>query len=715
MKTKRIEVLEYTINDQYLLFELALKNNNYKLGLIARDGHKIYPIKSVSNNDGELQIDLSDLMKIIPIEYGRFDFFIEDDNNIKYYLVLKNFRDTEIWKRYFYQHYIDKESPLYINLYISLQGNFSLVIRNKHYVDATERNYLYYHEITDIHSKGNKLRLSVNIKMKNANNMKINSVVLKLQSNEKNILEEGTIEDRSYFCDEMKLNIVFAHIDQTLEEPLNYSMYIEFEENGIKINLPINFVSKLLYNKMKNLKKPILMKIDNSKKVIEVVMSKDGYIRYVCREKTKLDSTSSKIKIIISNLMSCFYKIKNPILFIYEKNAMTAQDNGFSFFKYMYNNYDNRNFYYIINKNSPQLKTTLKYKRNVIYQYSLKYFFYLMHSRYLMISSESRMHLVGSNQYTGVINNQLRKRKHLFLQHGIIAAKKVPMFKKNTNGETDVFCVSSEEEKTIVTKKLGYNESEVIITGLSRWDEMNNQPNPNLVLYMPTWRSWMEDIGTDGFLQSNFYQNIDMFINDKNLIEFLELQSINLVICLHPKFNRFSIEFHSKSKNVKIARQNDFKINELVNKASILISDYSSIMWDFAYLEKPVILYQFDQSEYLKNTGSYVDLNKEFLANIVINKEDAIRTLKNLLFNDQKEKQNYTLNSKKWFFYKDKNNSKRILEFIEGHYSELMEYKNEVPYESIKLSYLKKLITKRDIINQNQNKHGKIATKELWN
>src|SRR5690606_39175487 len=135
-------------------------------------------------------------------------------------------------------------------------------------------------------------------------------------------------------------------------------------------------------------------------------------------------------------------------------------------------------------------------------------------------------------------------------------------------------------------------------------------------------------------------------------------------------------------KNIKIARQNDFKINELVNKASILISDYSSIMWDFAYLEKPVILYQFDQNEYLKNTGSYVDLNKEFLANIVINKEDVIRILKNLLLNDQKEKQNYTLNSKKWFFYRDKNNSKRILEFIEGHYSELMEYKNEIPYES---------------------------------
>lgn len=701
MKENIIEILDYSINNDYLEMKTSFKKKIVKIELISRKTKTKYHLEFINNNDGIISLDLSSLKSKLPMIYDRLDFLVEDGNQENYLFFLKDYKKFDIWKRYFYQSSLQEANPLFINLYFSLRGTLSLVIRNNYYVDSAERYFNYRHEILNVHSKKSTLELTVKLNINNIEDFSIMNVIFMLQSNKKNTKDYGSAKKTVISSNEALINITFEEFSQSIEDPLNYLIYLEIEKDRQIVTIPINFVSKKFYNKMLDIKNPILINIRNSSKVLETVMSKDGYIRWVSREKTELDSKKSQMKIQFAYFINLFYKKKEPAILIYEKDSMTAQDNGFSFFNYLYKNSTTNNFFFIINRNSPQ--SNLVPKNKVIYQYSLKYFYYLIHVKGFFIASEARMHVAGKNQYSGEIPKQIRLKKHLFLQHGVTAAKKVCIFKKNSNGDTDVFCTSSEKEKNIIVNELGYNEHEVIITGLSRWDNLIKDTKENTILYMPTWRNWLEDTIEKDFVQSNYYESIKSFLNNQDLINFLEKKELNLLFCLHPKFNNLSNEFLSNSRSIKIIRQDEYEINNLISKSAMLISDYSSVMWDFIYVKKPIILYQFDQNEYVQQTGSYVDFDKSFIADIALNEEKTIELIKYYFYKDFIPKPIHILESENWFLYKDSNNSKRILDYVLNQYDKLIEEKKDIPYDSIKLAYLKKIQSKVEFINNNQS------------
>lgn len=51
-------------------------------------------------------------------------------------------------------------------------------------------------------------------------------------------------------------------------------------------------------------------------------------------------------------------------------------------------------------------------------------------------------------------------------------------------------------------------------------------------------------------------------------------------------------------------------VQELLGAADVLITDYSSIMWDFSLQRKPVFLYQNDVDEYIRDRGFYSDIEE---------------------------------------------------------------------------------------------------------
>lgn len=50
--------------------------------------------------------------------------------------------------------------------------------------------------------------------------------------------------------------------------------------------------------------------------------------------------------------------------------------------------------------------------------------------------------------------------------------------------------------------------------------------------------------------------------------------------------------------------------SELIVASDLLITDYSSIMFDYALLEKPIFIYAPDYDKYVEERGVYFDINK---------------------------------------------------------------------------------------------------------
>ena len=92
-------------------------------------------------------------------------------------------------------------------------------------------------------------------------------------------------------------------------------------------------------------------------------------------------------------------------------------------------------------------------------------------------------------------------------------------------------------------------------------------------------------------------------------------------------------------------------INDLLIASDIMISDYSSIVFDYSILERPILCYGYDYDLYMEKRGTYVDLNELFYDGVIKNNEELIYVIKNMDYKVESEhtkkiKNEYILNNK---------------------------------------------------------------------
>ncbi|MDG2658787.1 CDP-glycerol glycerophosphotransferase family protein, partial [Vibrio parahaemolyticus] len=203
------------------------------------------------------------------------------------------------------------------------------------------------------------------------------------------------------------------------------------------------------------------------------------------------------------------------------------------------------------------------------------------------------------------------------------------------------FVVSSKHEKDILINEMNFKEKQVIITGLARFDSLVDKSKKNEkreILLMPTWREWV--IGSkEGFLASDFFVYYHGLLQDKRLHDLLEKHDLILKFFPHIEIQKkYMSEFASLNERIKVVKLGEESVKELIQKSSLMITDYSSVVFDFNYLKKPTIFYQFDVNAYLKHRGSYVDLNKDLVGDMAYTKEEVIKHISEYVQNDFKYK-----------------------------------------------------------------------------
>ena len=153
-------------------------------------------------------------------------------------------------------------------------------------------------------------------------------------------------------------------------------------------------------------------------------------------------------------------------------------------------------------------------------------------------------------------------------------------------------------------------------------------------------------------------------MTDEILQDELAKRGYKLCIKIHPEMERFK-ELLPVSHNCSIYTKS---YRELYKEAVILITDYSSCIYDFAYLNKPVIYYQFDDGRYYKN-NPYVDLcgfsyKENGVGPVVTSYEAFIYELEKCIDNNCAMEDEYLNRTKEFFFYHDKNNCERVYKKI---------------------------------------------------
>ncbi|MGL5902224.1 MAG: CDP-glycerol glycerophosphotransferase family protein [Cetobacterium sp.] len=378
-------------------------------------------------------------------------------------------------------------------------------------------------------------------------------------------------------------------------------------------------------------------------------------------------------KIVLSSSVAKVMRlfIKEDIYLISEREN-EAEDNGYYLFKYIRENYPQEKAYYLINKSSKSYRRVEK-MGNVIQYNSLKHYIY-----YFL----SKKH-VSAFQFFGVPDSALIwfleskgyfKKKRVFLQHGVTQSNLNFLEYNNTNYR--IFICAAEPEYDYIKNQFGYPEKNVMYTGFSRYDGLHEKNTiKKQILLMPTWRQWLGMTNSannkiqdeEVLLNSNYYKTYSSLLNSNNLDKLLKEKEYELLFYLHPEAQRFKEYFSTKSSKIKIISREEVVLQDLLKESEILITDYSSIGFEFGYMRKKMMYYQFDSKEYYENhfKKGYFDAELNGFGKVI--KEEA-ELLENLfrLINDKEIESIYKERAKLFFPIYDKHNSKRIFEVIKN-------------------------------------------------
>ena len=249
-----------------------------------------------------------------------------------------------------------------------------------------------------------------------------------------------------------------------------------------------------------------------------------------------------------------------------------------------------------------------------------------------------------------------------FKKFGASIASESSEMIKEISKNIDYLIVSSDNIKKYYAEAFQIEESKIKSLGLPRADYYfeNHKnlrrdfdlkyplaKNKKIILYAPTFRDNNEDNNVFNFL------NLEKF-NNELASEYV------LVLRLHPRIKKF---FGDEIKaNGDYIDCSDFESEqELLLISDLLISDYSSIMIEFAMLNKPIIFFTYDYDTYIsKDRGFYFDFKENVPGPVVYTTDQLIATIKNNNFD--KEKISNFLTTQ--FSEIDGNASKRVVDFL---------------------------------------------------
>ncbi|RNE59088.1 bifunctional glycosyltransferase/CDP-glycerol:glycerophosphate glycerophosphotransferase [Cryobacterium tepidiphilum] len=283
------------------------------------------------------------------------------------------------------------------------------------------------------------------------------------------------------------------------------------------------------------------------------------------------------------------------------------------------------------------------------------------------------------------ISNPLPSRRYgrpqwklSFLQHGIIKGDLSPWLNRKN---IDFFLTSTKDEYEYISGEspFKFSKKEVRLTGLPRHDallqkSMEIEPSEvNQVLIAPTWRQYLSGriISTsvreqnEQFMESDYAKAWQSLVQSEELREIASKRGLKLVFMPHPNIQPYLGNF-AVPDWVETRHYGDVDVQDVVRRTAVMITDYSSIAFNMAYLYRPAVYYQFDKSQYeaehIEGKG-YYEYERDGFGPVSSDLQGVLKGLDSLL-SEPKVAEEYAERARRTFPVRDGKNSERVFNAI---------------------------------------------------
>lgn len=365
---------------------------------------------------------------------------------------------------------------------------------------------------------------------------------------------------------------------------------------------------------------------------------------------------------VLGKAAASFCKCYKDVWLVSERGN-DARDNGYWFYRYLKEEHPEINSYYIIEKDSTDYARVQPYG-NIIEYRSFQHYLLYFAAKYI-IGTHVQPAAPDKMMYFHLARRHIRPNaKQVFLQHGITVNDMSWLDARYLY--IDLFVCGGKKEYEHIKENYHHPEGVVKYLGFSRFDHLiTSAKKEKIILVMPTWRGSNYPSGQD-FLNTEYYKHFQSLLNNATLGKILEEHGYRMVFYPHVEMQKYLNDFTTSLGCVTIAGKEDFDVQELLMNCSMLITDYSSVFFDVAYLEKPILYYAFDEEEFhtYHYKEGYFKMSRDGFG-AVCRDEDTLLNEIERCFSDKMQMQDiYKDRTRQFFELRDNRNCERIYDAI---------------------------------------------------
>lgn len=365
---------------------------------------------------------------------------------------------------------------------------------------------------------------------------------------------------------------------------------------------------------------------------------------------------------------------KRKPMWLISDRIMKADDNGEAFFCYMRRQHSKEiNTYFVIDKDSVDYDR-LKKLGPVVRHLSWKHKLLLLLCDYNISSQADEITRNPFPGYSDGFKDILSQERFVFLQHGVIKDDLSGWLNRYSKNLAMFVTTTIPEYQSILDYQYNYTSNVVKMTGLPRHDQLYHQEK-KIITIMPTWRAYLVT-GADtktgkrelkpGYCKSRYFAMYNDLLNNRRLFDAAQHLGYTIAFLPHPNMICAQDSTNGDQRLKVLGQETSYR--SIFAESDLLITDYSSVAFDFVYLRKPVIYYQVDQDEFFSGTHTYekgyFDYERDGFGEVEYDLESTVDRMIEYMKNGCRLKEKYRARIDAAFPFSDQNNCQRVYETI---------------------------------------------------
>ncbi len=384
------------------------------------------------------------------------------------------------------------------------------------------------------------------------------------------------------------------------------------------------------------------------------------------------DSPQARKAILSRILVRMLRPLKRRPIWLISDRIMKADDNGEAFFRYIQENHKREvNAFFVISQKSEDY-ARMKRIGKVVDDHSFKHKLLYLLSDY---NISAQADAVTLNPFLGHDRpyRDFYKPRFIFLQHGVTKDDLSGWLNRYAKNFAGFVTTADPEYTSIVEGAYSYSEAVIWKTGFPRFDRLYRDERRQITI-MPTWRKNLMTLPDkaglrqpiSSFEESPFFRFYHQLINHPRLLSAAADYGYSIAFFPHPNLQT-ALEKFTHSAQIKVlSRYTSYR--EVYAHSDLVVTDYSSAVFDFAYLRKPLIYCQFDSEQFFVGehvyTKGYFDYERDGFGEVEYDLESTVDRIIEYMKNGCQLKDKYRKRIDNFFSFNDQNNSQRVYEKI---------------------------------------------------